>query len=357
MTQEKLKILCVEDEVDIRENIAEILDDCGYEVFEADNGKSGFDKFLQVNPDLVISDIKMPEMDGYNFLKLVRQNRNVRNNATPFIFLSALGGKEDVLRGVELSANDYLLKPIDFELLMAKVKEKVSNVNRTKINHQKAIDNLKRQVSVVLPSDIFSYLDVVTQTAKSLQDEPYGALPHRGYQIDFNKIYINSLKIRALIYNALDHDIIDEKLNASENIFDCYELLEDFISNLSDKIRQRIFIQKNEIQDSASVKLPKIKCDNLVIFEALRKILSQMLKVSNDANVQINLIDDHRGQIAIIFYVIFNENTSENVDLNNFIDEGEISRILDKQSIRFEIDLKHNDSAILTIPKHRVIAN
>ena len=101
---------------------------------------SGFDKFLQVNPDLVISDIKMPEMDGYNFLKLVRQNRNVRNNSTPFIFLSALGGKEDVLRGVELSANDYLLKPIDFELLMAKVKEKVSNVNRTKINHQKAID-------------------------------------------------------------------------------------------------------------------------------------------------------------------------------------------------------------------------
>ncbi len=356
MTQEKLKILCVEDEVDIRENIAEILDDCGYEVFEADNGKSGFDKFLQINPDLVISDIKMPEMDGYNFLKLVRQNRNVRNNATPFIFLSALGGKEDVLRGVELSANDYLLKPIDFELLMAKVKEKVSNVNRTKINHQKAIDNLKRQVSVVLPSDIFSYLDVVTQTAKSLQDEPYGALPHRGYQIDFNKIYINSLKIRALIYNALDHDIIDEKLNASENIFDCYELLEDFISNLSDKIRQRIEVSKIESQESYNLELlPKIKCDHLVIFEALRKILSQALKVANDAKIKINIIADHRDQIVIIFYVNSNEIISENIDLNNFINESEISKILDKQNIRFEIDQNHRDSSVITIPKHRII--
>jgi CheY-like chemotaxis protein len=351
MTKEKLKVLCVEDEVDIRENIAEILRDEGYEVFEADNGKSGFDKFLQTNPDLVISDIKMPELDGYNFLRLVRENKNVRNNSTPFIFLSALGARENVLKGIELNANDYLLKPIDFELLMAKVKEKVSNANLSNLNHQRVMDNLKNQVSVVLPNDIFAYLDIVSQTAKSLQDEPYGPLPHRGYQNDFSKIYINSLKIRAVIYNALDHEIIDEKLNASENIFCCHELLQDFIAGLGDKIRQRIELENINPHEQ----LPKIKCDNLIILEAVRKILSQALKIAVDAFVKISIISDHRQQLVIIFNVNSNQLKQENIDLNQAINEGEVLKILDKQNLRFEIDQNHKDSAILTIPNYRVI--
>ncbi len=351
MTEERLKVLCVEDEIDIRENIAEILRDCGYEVFEADNGKSGFEKYLQTNPDLVISDIKMPELDGYSFLKLIRQNRNVRNNSTPFIFLSALGAKENVLKGIELTANDYLLKPIDFELLIAKVKEKVSNVNRVNHHHQKAIDNLKKQVSVVLPSDIFSYLDVVTQVAKSLQDEPYGPLPHRGYQNDFSKIYINSLKIRAVIYNALDHQIIDEKLNANENIFCCYELIKDLIAGLGEKIRKHIDLADNVDHES----LPKVKCDNLVILEALRKILAQILKISNKISVRISIICDHRQQLVIIFYANSNQENQDEVDLNSGVNENEISKILDKQNCRFEIDQNHKNSAILTIPNHRII--
>lgn len=350
MTKEKTKILCVEDEIDIRENLVEILSDEGYEVHQADNGKSGFEKFIQINPDLVVCDVKMPELDGYSFLRLVRENKNVRNNATPFIFLSALGAKENVIKGIELSANDYLLKPVDFELLMAKIKEKISNVNKVSEKHLRAIDNLKQQVSVVLPNDVFSYLDVITQIAKSLKEEPYGPLPHRGYLNDFSKIYLNSLKIRAVIYNALDHDVIDLRLNAQENIFNCYELVSDFIKTLGDKIRDRIFFNSDY---SASI-MPKIKCDQLIFNDALRKILSLSLKSASDARVGISVIADHRQQMNVIFYV--NSQTQEDIDLFNFIEINELQKIIDQQSLIFQIDETRKNSAILTIPSHRVIA-
>ncbi|MDA0902273.1 MAG: response regulator, partial [Proteobacteria bacterium] len=123
----KTKILCVEDEQEIRETISEILRDEGFEVFEASNGKEAVEVFLENNPDLVISDIMMPEVSGYDLLKIIRENKSISNNNVPFIFLSALSKKEDVIKGAELSANDYLTKPVDFDLLIAKIKEKSKN--------------------------------------------------------------------------------------------------------------------------------------------------------------------------------------------------------------------------------------
>ncbi len=170
MTEErKVKILCVEDEQDIRENIADILRDEGFEVFEAPNGKQGFEVFIQSKPDLIISDIMMPELDGYGLLKLVRESKNVRNNTVPFIFLSALGQKDDIIKGVNLSANDYLIKPIDFDLMIAKVKEKTVNSNKLQEVHERNVKNLKSQVSTVLPAELSSYLDIITQVASNLK--------------------------------------------------------------------------------------------------------------------------------------------------------------------------------------------
>ncbi|MFM7620453.1 MAG: response regulator transcription factor [Alphaproteobacteria bacterium] len=353
MSNIKYKILCVEDEVDIRENISEILRDEGYDIYEADNGKNGFEKFLKINPDLVISDIKMPQLDGYDFLKLVRENKNVRNNATPFIFLSALGGKDNVIKGVELSANDYLLKPVDFDLLMAKVKEKISNIGRVNERHQRIMKRLKNQVAVVLPSDIFAYLDVIGQTAKALQDEPYGPLPHCGYHQDFSKIYLNSLKIRAVINNAVDEQLIDDRINANEDVYNCFDLLEEFIGALNPAIAKRI-----EIDDVHGKNfLPMVKCDNLVIFEALRKILAGILTINDSCKVAISIVHDNRNQIAIIFYYLSAHENSPEIDLEKYVNCYEIQKILDKQSCRFEIGQNREDTAVLSIPAHRVIIN
>jgi anti-anti-sigma factor len=102
-------ILVIEDELGIRENIQEILELEDFEVLTAPNGKIGVELALKHNPDLIICDVMMPELDGYGVLMALRQDP--RTVGTPFIFLSAKAAKEDHRKGMELGADDYLTKP------------------------------------------------------------------------------------------------------------------------------------------------------------------------------------------------------------------------------------------------------
>jgi len=105
------KILLIEDNTDVRENTAEILELSNYKVETASNGKIGVQKALTNDFDLVICDIMMPELDGYGVLRIL--SKNPKTNAIPFIFLSAKAEKQDFRRGMQLGADDYLTKPFD----------------------------------------------------------------------------------------------------------------------------------------------------------------------------------------------------------------------------------------------------
>lgn len=340
----KTKILCVEDEKDIRENIAEILRDEGFEVIEAENGKIGFDKFKEESPDLIISDIMMPEMDGYEFLKLVRNSSGLNNNV-PFIILSALGQKDNLIKGINLLANDYLIKPVDFDLMITKIKEKTTNANKVKNVYQSNIKNIKNQVSVALPSEVFSYLDIISQVSSILKEQPYGPLPHRRYLEDINKIYINSLKIRSAITNALDESVIDSRLNANEEIFTIHSFLDELINNLDKKIRNRVEFEKYPETNS----LPRLKIEYSVLREGIDKMLYNLFKLDS-IKVNIRILIDHLDQMILIFY-IENEST---IDLSKQIEETKINKILDKQHCRIEIPVGKENSIILTIPSYKL---
>ena len=111
-------ILVIEDNKDIRENTAEILDLAGYKTFTAENGKKGVDIAIKERPDVIVCDIMMPELDGYGVLHLVRKNEATQ--AIPFIFLTAKTERSDFRRGMEMGADDYVTKPFeDIELLNA----------------------------------------------------------------------------------------------------------------------------------------------------------------------------------------------------------------------------------------------
>lgn len=112
------KILLIDDSKDLRENTAEILELANYEVFTAENGKVGVELALREDPDLIICDIMMPELDGYGVLHLLQKNPSARN--TPFIFLTAKTEHKDLRKGMELGADDYITKPFTgIELLSA----------------------------------------------------------------------------------------------------------------------------------------------------------------------------------------------------------------------------------------------
>ena len=113
-------IVCIEDEPDLLEDLAEALTDAGYNVLQAKNGEEGLEMIKDHRPELVVSDISMPGMDGYDLLKEVREN-NRQLAQMPFIFLSALSARDERIKGLDSGADEYLTKPVDFDVLVSKV--------------------------------------------------------------------------------------------------------------------------------------------------------------------------------------------------------------------------------------------
>ena len=113
------KVLIIEDASGVRHGTAEILTFEGYEVIEAENGLQGVEIAKKQDPDVVICDIMMPELDGFGVLKELRHNP--QTSSTPFIFLTAKSTKEDIEKGLEAGADAYLTKPFTVEELVETV--------------------------------------------------------------------------------------------------------------------------------------------------------------------------------------------------------------------------------------------
>jgi CRP-like cAMP-binding protein/CheY-like chemotaxis protein len=111
-------ILVINDNNDLRENTAEILELAGYKTLTAANSKQGVDIAVKEKPSLIVCDIMMPELDGYGVLHLLRKNVDTQN--IPFIFLTAKTERSDFRKGMEMGADDFVIKPFeDIELLNA----------------------------------------------------------------------------------------------------------------------------------------------------------------------------------------------------------------------------------------------
>jgi len=117
-------LLIVEDNQPLREGLREMLNLEGFAVFTASDGHEALEKMGAVNPDLILSDISMPEMDGLAFFRAVRDRPEWV--AIPFIFLTARGEREDILIGKDMGAEDYLVKPLTREELVTAVRARLA---------------------------------------------------------------------------------------------------------------------------------------------------------------------------------------------------------------------------------------
>ncbi|WP_181307080.1 response regulator [Rufibacter sp. XAAS-G3-1] len=134
------KILLIEDNQEIRENTAEILSLANYRVVEAENGKMGVDLARKEQPDLIICDIMMPQLDGYGVLHLLSKSPDT--SSIPFVFLTAKSEKEDFRKGMKLGADDYLTKPFDDLELLDAVEMRLKKNELLKAEFQKNVQGL-----------------------------------------------------------------------------------------------------------------------------------------------------------------------------------------------------------------------
>lgn len=156
MKARKLKVLIIEDETILRENIVDFLELKNFKTYQAKNGLDALELLHKDAPDIIISDIAMPVFNGIQLLKIVRKND--KYNHIPFIFLTAKSEKEDLRDGMLNGADDYIIKPFTFDVL-------INSIN-TRIMRMKQIqDNQHRDHSISKSISLYSEKE---QTAMSL---------------------------------------------------------------------------------------------------------------------------------------------------------------------------------------------
>ena len=128
-------ILIVEDDMDIQELLREFLKEAGYEVMAASDGIEAMDLFAKNKFDLILLDIMLPKIDGFGVCELIRKQSQV-----PIIMLTALGGEEEQIRGLDLQVDDYITKPFSVPILIRKIAAVLRRSSRTQEEGHKAIE-------------------------------------------------------------------------------------------------------------------------------------------------------------------------------------------------------------------------
>jgi len=158
-------LLVIEDDDDIRDNICDILELSKYRVISAANGREGLELAKQQTPDLILSDVQMPEMDGYDLLAEIRQDP--RLTIIPFIFLTSLADRQDLRQGMLKGADDYLTKPLNREELLEAISAQLSKKAKVDQHYQEVAQNIAQNIAQE-QLDRLLYFDTLTQLPNRL---------------------------------------------------------------------------------------------------------------------------------------------------------------------------------------------
>jgi CRP-like cAMP-binding protein/CheY-like chemotaxis protein len=213
-------ILLIEDNEDIRETTAEILELASYTVMTAENGKLGVEKALTTKPDLVICDIMMPVLDGYGVLQIF--NKNPQLAGVPFIFLTAKTERTDFRKGMDLGADDYLTKPFDESELLSAIEGRLNRFQHMRPTYdlqQSGLDQFLEDAKSSANLESLSADRKVHAVRKKQYLYTEGDEPTRLY-------FLKSGKVKTVRTNADGKELITGIYNSGE-FFGYLALLED----------------------------------------------------------------------------------------------------------------------------------
>jgi DNA-binding response OmpR family regulator len=151
----KYAVLIVDDEPDIVSLLGLHLKLNGYSVFQANNGLKGLETAALEKPDIIVLDVMMPEMDGFEVAKKLKENPET--NEIPIIFLTARTQTDDKIKGLMVGADDYMIKPFDFEELELRIKRTLKSVDRSsKSNEVKVFTgtSLDYQINKIISEEV-----------------------------------------------------------------------------------------------------------------------------------------------------------------------------------------------------------
>lgn len=198
------KILLIEDNDNIRNNTAEILELSNYKVIVAENGKIGVEKAMEHTPDLIICDIMMPVLDGYGVLHAVHKNDAIKN--TPFIFLTAKTERSDFRKGMELGADDYITKPFSGTDLLNAVDSRLKKLDLLKQELSPDLEGLQHLMQASFGKNVLQSLTEDSNINKHKKKQTVyseGNHPNRLY-------YVLKGKVKAYKTNEAGKELVTD---------------------------------------------------------------------------------------------------------------------------------------------------
>ena len=176
-------IMVVEDNLAMLDGLRDLLEIADYRVFTASGGEEALGLLDEIKPDLIISDIMMPGMDGYRFHSLVRERPDLLT--VPFIFLTARGEKADIRRGKELGVDDYITKPFDEEDLLVAVRSKLARWQDLRQVQEDQLADLKQKLLITMSHEfrtplsyIINYSEILDQEKGQINSDDFSQFLH-----------------------------------------------------------------------------------------------------------------------------------------------------------------------------------
>ncbi len=293
----KIKILNVDDDATNRYLLTKILSRAGYEIKEASGGKEALEKAEIEQPNLIILDVNLPDINGYEVCKQLKSNPIT--NFIPILSVSShYTNNQDWVRGLECGADNYLIKPIDSHVLLAIVKsmlriESTESKLRVALKESEAVNNVKTQFLANVSHELRTPINVILSALQmaSIVTENIDLLDIKNKLYKYNGMMKqNSYRLIRLINNLIDITKIDSGfMNMNRMNVNIVKIIEDITLSIAG------FIENKQIEliFNTNVKEKIIACDPDKIERIIFNLLSNATKFTNaGGKIIVNVIDD-----------------------------------------------------------------
>jgi len=265
------KILVIEDEHSLRKDIMEMLSFEGYTMLGAENGLVGIEEARKHLPDLIVCDIMMPELDGYDVLDELR--RDTQTAAIPFIFLTARTDKMDRRHGMELGADDFLTKPFSVSDLLKTISARLKRREDIERVTEQRMEELRGNIILSMPHELRTPLTIILGFSDLLlgEDNP------KSDQIRDMAQHINKAAVR--LYHLIENYLIYAQLETSASDMEFLNMLRGSVTSHPRVVIEDQAIQKSQTYNrEADLKLDIAEVAGVVVLEEyLKKMIAEVV--------------------------------------------------------------------------------
>jgi two-component system, sensor histidine kinase and response regulator len=289
-------ILVVEDEPALRELVREILETAGFRVATAANGRKGLEALARLTPHLVLSDIKMPLMDGYQFYRQVRSHPEW--DAIPFVFLSSKGDSDDIREGKQLGVDDYVVKPFRSDDLLVAVRARLGRRAQLDAARERQVNEVKRAILGTLNHEfrtpltwLAGYAELLKEGGEALNPEQLRTLMD-GILAGSERLgrLVEDLVILVDLHSGAAHQRFERQRGVLE---DLSGLLRDAVGRDTARAAARGVSLVAELPET----LPPVVGDRELLGHAVSRLIDNGIKFSKreGGNVTIEVRDEGVG--------------------------------------------------------------